>query len=119
MKFFYSPETRAADTFPHIKEATAFLAEKVLGPKRGETVSAEWTRVLTPREETLDRLTLRDEHGEVFADFKPFELSIPMYMGASVAHLMGDLIQVHLEKLDEKRRLRRLLESEAPNGEAA
>lgn len=118
MKFVYSPETRAADTFPHIKEATAFLAEKRLGPKHGETVTAEWTRVLTPREETLDRLTLRDEVGEVFADFKPSEMAIPMYVRASVAHLMGDLIQLHLDQLDERRR-RRLVESDNANGEAA
>ena len=116
MKFVYSPETRLADTFPQIKEATAFLAEKVLGPKSGETVSAEWTRVLTPREEWLDRLTLRDEHGEVSADFKSSELRIPAYMGASVAHLWGDLIQVRLDKLDSDR-WRGRYETSCANGE--
>lgn len=88
MKFVYSPETRLAPTFADIKEATAFLAEKVLGPKRGETVTAAWTRVLTPREETLDRLTLRDEPAEVFAGI-PVGLTItvvriwpPLWAGA-------------------------------------
>ncbi len=118
MKFFYSPETRLADTFPQIKEATAYLAEKVLGPKRGDTVSAEWTRVLTPREETHDRLTLRDELGEVFADFPPLDLDSAPLARFRVAHLWGDLIQVHLDNLDAQR-WRRRFESDDTNGEAA
>lgn len=99
MKFFYSPETRQAETFADVKEATVFLTDEVIPRADATRVSAEWTRVLTPREETFDRLTLRDENGEVFADFTASELRIPRYIRASLFHLWADLQLLELQKL--------------------
>ncbi len=103
MDVLYSPETRQADTFPLVTEATAFLREEVLGPKDAPAVSAEWTRHTDRSGQTFDRLTLRDEHGEAHTDFTAFELtSAPRSVRVGLYHLWGDLQAIYLRQLREE-----------------
>lgn len=102
MEVLYSPETRQADTFPLVTEATAFLEEEVLGPNYAPAVSAEWVRFTDHRGQSFDRLTLRDSHGEVYTDFLPFELTVPLHMRSRLFRIWGRLNLIHLQQVHER-----------------
>ena len=91
----YPPDTEPGERMPDsLERATAMLA-KLPRVRSATFPAAEWHRRLDAKGQTVHTLALRDEEGEVSAEFTRDELALTNYMISHTAHLYGDLLEIH------------------------
>ena len=82
MEVHYTPEVeRLSELMPRLRGFSADL-NRVVGPKSGADLRAEWSLATDLEANRLVRLSLSDGVDTVSEDFTPVMLDVPIYMSA-------------------------------------
>ena len=96
------PDTEPGERMPDSLERARAMLAKLPRVRTATFPAGEWHRRLDAKGQTVHTLALRDEEGEVSAEFTRDELALTNSMISRTAHLYGDLLAIHSDHLRDR-----------------